>query len=346
MPIIELKIKPDNMFLTLTLYEGLLSLIRNDQRITNFNTDHVEITPDTYRRVFSNIGKNNILLNRAQNLRIDFVGNDLRYKINYKLLKNIGIQPSSEAINNYGELVLSVINNTSSLIDASDDELSYIIKGNTLIVGKSGLKTATAPQLLKIDRYTGFTSLDTDLTLKQIGLKITPNMIILSILGLLSSHISRVEDNTYYFLFYAPDEITGILSTRDRVFLENMLDFKDKVVDELHKLIRSRIPYELILLRIIIDLGLSRTVSELELDHVSLLLYTVKREGQTYKIYGVLPITIYGHPQYIEFLKSSIRDYEGFVDSVTSLFEPGNPLLNAVYSLNRKTPYAEAGHVL
>ncbi|OYT39706.1 MAG: hypothetical protein B6U89_03650 [Desulfurococcales archaeon ex4484_58] len=348
MPIIKFLTKPDNTFLNLSLYEGILSLIKYVASI-DFNENQLIMGNDTYRLFFKLVSSSKEWNTRIAQFRVRFVGNDINHRIPARILRALGIDVGDEKITSYDVFLNYLIKNYERLVDVSDDELVFMLIGNTSIVGKYTKDLLPAPQLFKIERYTSYTSLDTHVTYNQYGLKMTRDLTLISLIGLLSSYTVSAGgrgDFSYYFLFYSPDEISMLLSSRDRDLIDNLYTLKNKLIRKFQQLIKTPLPEDILLLEVMIDLELIKSVRELELDQISFLLYRIVPEGQTYKIYNTSPITIYSEPYYMSVLEKHVKNPDKFLEVLIDALKPENAILRAIYSLSWTEKMLEADQAL
>lgn len=343
MPSIKLYVKPDNTFLTQLIYDGLLTLIHYNRVNTKFNTNTIEIPKDSLRKVFESIKQDKELVEKISEIRLRFVGNDKRHQIPSKILKSIGIIVSRD-INTYGELLNIFLDNAKNIPDLDDLDLIYRISSkDSFIVGEK--EEITAPQLFKIDRYTGFTSPDTKTTYQQYTLRTTSRWMLISLIGILSSYISSYR-NEYYFVFLSPDDIIMLLARGDPNLVYNIMSIKNLLNKKLKDVLKTTIPEEIIVLSILFDLNIIKVITSYEIEHVSFQIYRIASEGNTFKIYSTIPITIYSNPYYLDILKESVKDYEKLVEELNNAFSGNGIIIQAIRSISSKNPYPEAEHVL
>ncbi len=349
MPRIDLLVKPDNTFLSQILYEGLLILIQHSSE-ARIDINSLELPHDVVRRVLKTYRDNDDLRGELNYIKIGFVGNDLRYHIGSTILSNIGIHIDRKiAIKKYVDVINHLLNNVEHVKDLVDDVLIYKISGGKLVIGRKYGEVIGAPQLFKIDRYTGLTSLDTDTTFKHFGTASTIQWILIGILGILSSYVTLAgfkREFSHYFLFLSPDEIVNMLGKGDQGYIYNVMVLKKKLIKRLREVLQRPVFDELLLLEILLDTSLVSELKKLDIDHLSFQLYRVVSEGQTYKIYNILPITLYSKPYYIDLLDRVARDRDGLLDSLRKALDTRGPILRAIYSFHTDNKYVEADHMV
>lgn len=348
MPTIKLMVKPDNTFLNLLLYEGLLSLTRFIGVDARVGINQLELPFNALRRVFKLAGSSRDVLKDIDFIKINFIGNDLVHNIGAKILLRSGVKVAKNVrIRDYTTLIKYLINSASKIIDLKDDELVLRIMRGELVIGRN--KVIGAPQLFKVDRYTGYTSLDAGTTYQQYTIKTSPQWILIGVLGLMSSYVARViakRKASHYFIFLSPDEIVDILARKDPIYVSNIMNLKRKLIERLREIFRRSVPEDLILLKILLDTSLIDELKKLDIDHMSFQLYRLVIEGQTYKIYSTLPITIYSKPYYLEILKGIVSNVDKLIEEVRNSLDPSKPILRAIYSFHTDNKYPEADHMI
>ncbi|MCD6487630.1 MAG: hypothetical protein J7K21_00190 [Desulfurococcales archaeon] len=348
MPRIKLMVKPDNTFLNLLLYEGLLTLIQYSGTDVRININEIELPHDALRRVLKAVRDSEDARKELDFVKIGFVGNDLRHKIGAAILLKTGIPISkSISIKNYASVLKYLVDNADRIFDLMDDELLFNIISGNLVIGRK--KAISAPQLFKIDRYTGFTSLDANTTYKQYGVRASIQWIIIGILGIMSSYVTQAgtkREFSHHFLFLSPDEIAGMVGSRDPVYIFNIMMLKKKLIHRLREILKRPIPEELLLLKILLDTGLIAELRRLDIDHIAFQLYRIVVEGQTYKIYNTVPIILYSMPYYLDLLNRIARDGEKLVESLRKALDTKSPIIRAIYSFHIDNKYPEADHMV
>jgi len=285
MPKVKLFMPADSTFLSSVIHEGLLYLIKNYSQ--NFGLKEIDFNPNFLSRAYSQLDDE-----RINKIRIAMAGND---NLNSKLFEKLGSNLKSKKT--YYDLLVMLKSNSNIIKERDPIELGQRISGKDHLIG-IGKKSdgIAAPQLLKIDRYTGFTSLETPYTSKQFTLYISPEVALIYLIGIYSSFagsIKQQDKNYYFFLFLSPDEILKLLAEGNRNLLDAYMKVKNFAMEELEKVI-SRYPLnELIAIELALNLEIRRLMDSENLDKLSLLLFKIALEGNTYKIYETLPLEIY-----------------------------------------------------
>ena len=343
MPIIKLLVKPDNLFLTHVLYEGILVVLQHNRDYVEITPDRIELPRNALRRAFEDIAMDEKLSKHYRSVSIGLAGNDIKHDLGGKLLGDLGIM-TSEKITGIGQIINAILDNPEHIQDIGDAVLTYTIKRD-FIVGRSGDKLLSGLQIFKVDRYTGLTSLDAGTTYQHYTVRFDPILLFLSILGLASSYSGGTR-NLSYHLFLSPDEILEILIRNDQEYLYNVMSVKRQVVEKLREILRTRLPEEAIILRTLIDLSIQDMLARYEIEYLSLQLYVIAREGNTFKIYNKIPLTLYAHPYYIEVLRNITSDPEKLLEAIQEALEPKSPLITALQSLDTINKSPDASHAL
>jgi hypothetical protein len=281
MPKVKLLMPVDSTFLSSVIYEGLLYLIKNYSQ--NFGLEEMDFEPNFLSKAYSQLDEK-----RINKIRILMAGND---NLNSKLFEKLG--SNLKCKKTYYDLLLTLKNNSGTIKERDPIELGQRISGKDHLIGilkkNDGL---AAPQLLKVDRYTGFTSLETPYTSKQLTLYISPEVALIYLVGIYSSFVGSMrqqDQNYYFFLFLSPDEVLKLLAEGNRNLLDAYMKVKNFAMEELEKVI-SRYPLnELMAIELALNLEIRRLMDSENLEKLSLLLFKIAPEGQTYKIYETLP---------------------------------------------------------
>jgi len=223
--------------------------------------------------------------------------------------------------------------------------ISIKIEKNDMSIGGDEL---TGPQILKVDRYTGITSLEEKYADKTITLRFSRDAMLLLLLGIYSSYI--IFDKPYiYFLFFSPDEVLYILSTpkeeAERLLYSYFL-IKDRTVEKVREILRGLVVNEILFLEIALSIDLQMLMSREGIDRISMILFKIAKEGNTYKIYEQLPIMIYREPPFYRVLKKYVRDPIKFCENLSRELLPNKPILRALRSFSSKNKFTEADNIL
>ena len=327
MVFIKLSISPDTTFLNSLLFEGLLFTIKNASNKIKFEDfDKISVTNGFFEEIYSKLDDN--VLN---DLSINTVGNDEpqqksgkitpgfwqnlfeSFKINFK---------KEEKIQSYGNLLKRFKENNMNLIISRDIEAIFNISGKNFIIDKNEI---TAPQLLKVERYTGITSLESNLSTRQITIRCSREILLLALLGIYSSFVITTRilkgknyKTSYYFLFLSPEESSKLIYERNISLIDTIFRIKDKIKESLKDILDyAQLSPESLIIETLLNLSFIEALEKNNLDKVSLILFRIDHEGQTYKIYEQIPIYIYRRYLAYEILDKYFSKKEEFCKEIS-----------------------------
>jgi len=212
----------------------------------------------------------------------------------------------------------------------SSDLFKIKIQGNSFVIGNGKI---TGFQLLKVDRYTGISSLETNFTTKQYTLRLSIESYLLALLGIYSSFVTYAN-GYYFFLFLSPDRVIDFYFNRPLQKIINFFRIKDKIIDEVREILKKTIVMELMIIELIANTTIMKLMKEVNLDSASLFLFRIAPEGQTYKIYESTPITIYSKPVFHDLCKKYFRSEERFIERIHSMLRPDEVILTRLAKAN------------
>jgi len=339
MPKVKLLMPPDSTFLSSIVHEGILFLISRNHA-QRFGLREIDFKPNFLSKAYSGLDDEKI-----QNIRMVMVGVD---NLNSKLFEKLGSNLKSRKT--FYDLIKMLKDNSTLIKEKEEIELELRISGkdNLLDLRKKSDGIA-APQLLKVDRYTGFTSLETPFTSRQLTFYISPEAALISLLGVYSSFVLSIrqqDQNYYFFLFFSPDEVLKLLFEGNGELVEKYMKIKDYAMDVLRKIIGKYPLNELIAIELALNLEIRKLMDSENLEKISLLLFKIAPEGQTYKIYETLPLDIYRIVPFYEIARKYFGDAEKFIEKLSEVLAPDKIPMEALSSLNRKNRYSEAENVL
>lgn len=339
MPKVKLLMPADSTFLSSVIYEGLLYLIHKDHA-QRFDLREIDFKPNFLSKAYSELEYEKI-----ENVRIAMAGND---NLNSKLFEKLGSNLKSRKT--FYDLIKMLKDNSGIIREKELVELQFRIFGkDNLLDLKRKSEGIAAPQLFKIDRYTGFSSLETPYTSKQLTFYISPEVALISLLGIYSSFILNVrqQDQNYnYFLFFSPDEVLKLLVEGSKDLVDRYFKLKKIATDELRKIIEKYPLNELMAIELATNLEIRRLMDSENLDKFSLFLFKIAPEGQTYKIYETIPLEIYGSISFYEIAGKYFKDADKFIENLSDALSPDKILMEALSSLNKRNRYSEAENVL
>jgi len=313
MSFMKLSISPDTTFLNSLLFEGLLFIMRKGENKIKFEElNRISIANDTLVEIYSKLDDN--VLN---NLSINTVGkNDRPFWQNLFSSFNI-IVKEDDKITSYNHILNKLKSNSKNLIISRDSEIGYNISGKNFIIDKGEI---TAPQLFKVERYTGITSLESDLSSEQITVRCSREVLLIALLGLYSSFIvtTRILSKTsYYFLFLTPEEFSNLIYKKNISLIDTIFRVKDKIKESLKDILDyAQLSPEALIIETLLNLSFTEALEKNNLDKVSLMLFRIDHEGQTYKIHEQIPIYIYRRFLAYEILDKYFSKKEEFCNEV------------------------------
>lgn len=337
MPKVRLSLPIDSTFLSSVIYEGLLYLIPEHSKA--FSLRDIDFENDFLAKAFSQLEDD-----RIANVRIVMAGND---NINAKIFEKIGLALQSKKT--FYDLLKMLKDNSNAikLTKNIDIELKINKKDNLIDLNKKG-DGISAPQLLKIDRYTGFSSLETPYTSQQLTLYTSTEVALIALLGIYSAFVvstRQQQQNNYYFLFFSPDEVLKLLANGNKDLIKAYLQVKDKAREMLSEIIARHYSHELLIAEVALNLEIRDLLKKENLDKVSLMLFKISPEGQTYKIYEIVPLEFFSDTR-LDAISKYFRDQEKLIETLREVVSPRSILLEALASMNRQNRYAEAENIL
>ena len=325
----ELPFPIDGTFLSSAIYEGVLSYYACKK--DNFDCIKKRVRDITSGARFDipSTGKNDQSFFRELGRQYQYTyGEEGTLLFLRNLLENVQESPKLESV----EMQIGNI----------------IFEKDAFVIGN---KNITGLQLFKCDRYSGFTSLETNYTTSQITLRTSPEVALTLLIGVASSFIDRA-DNFYCFLFFSPDEIVRLYSERNNIDLvRKYFMVKDKAIEILRTAYLAASPGEIAIMELALNLKLQEEMNKYNLDKVSFMLFRIAREGNTYKIYEQIPLTLYRRIVFRDIVEKYFKNPERFIKKLSKIFEekdkkPYFRLWNALRSLSRQQPESEASNVL
>ncbi len=345
---VEISLPVDSTFLSEVIYEGLLRYLSNDKSLSKAFRESIDRIPRDKKLTLSGNDVSMIKRIRGKDvLRVGFpeqllqLLNDYSNEVIYERVKNREIHTNLLSLEFINEIL-----NCKKLGDVKiEGRFPIVMKRGEVVIGE---KDVTAPQILKVDRYTGYTSLETEFSSSQLTMYISKEVALLFLLGIYSSFITafRQQQQTYYyFLFFSPDEILKLLREQSDVIRKYFL-VKDATMEKMAAILGKSASNELLLLEILLSVELKELMDKEQLDKISLVLFKIAPEGQTYKIYEQVPITIFREPEFYKVVERYFRNPEEFCIKLSEALAPDKSIFKALASLNTKNKFSEADNVL
>lgn len=331
---IILTLPRDTTFLSNILYEGLLFTTQFSP--TKFDGISVDMPNDFLIATLRNLNDDKI--NR---LRVAMSGND---NANRKLFEVSGINDQSRKT--YYDLLSKIKEYAEKfIVNRASIKFGIDFKRRDMIIDA---KVLSAPQLFKVDRYTGISSLESGYTSQQVTIYTSKEILLLFLFGLYSSFVTSVRQQNqqyYFFLTFSPEEIENILhNLEDREYVRRLFRTKDGIIRILNKVLNKTTLDEILLLEIYLNTEIRRLMEKENLDKISTVLFKIAPEGQTYKIYEQIPVMIYREEQgFYKIIESHFRNPERFLENLSDVLKPDGIIFDALKNVNR---YGEASNVI
>ncbi len=208
----------------------------------------------------------------------------------------------------------------------------------------------TGLQIFGCDRFTSFTSLETEYTTSQITIYTSPEVALVLLFGLASSFVTSA-DNNYYFLFFSPEEVSKLYLEQKKEQIENYFRIKDKAIEILREVYSRTSFNEIALMEITLNLELQELMNMYNLDKISFVLFKIALEGgQTYKIYEQIPIKLYRKIAFRDLIEKHFKNPDELIRRLVKIFKNKNEspyyvIWRALSSFNRQKS-DEADNVL
>ena len=203
-------------------------------------------------------------------------------------------------------------------------------KKNIYIRSERSNDLITAPQILKCDRYTGFSTFEENYFTDQFTLYISQEVALICIIGLTNSLVLRVYDSSkrqdfYYFLFFSPEEVSKLyfnyFERRDIETIRKYHIIKDEATKILREIYQRVSSNEVAITELALNLKFQELLSRHNLDKISFTLFKIALEGNTYKIYEQIPIRVYRKIAFAEVVERYFRNSDDFVKRLSEIFD-------------------------
>ncbi|MEM3480521.1 MAG: hypothetical protein QW576_02410 [Candidatus Korarchaeum sp.] len=338
---VELRLPPDSTFLSQVMYEGLLYLIHSAPQ-SSFGLDGVSLSDGAICRAYEGMSDE-----RIESISVNMTGND---KVD-KLLDAIGVKERPEKKTYRGLLKLLKDKCKEASLMRNRDSITLQIKldRGEIFLDSPHFSELAAPQLFKIDRYTGISAGETGLISKQLGLRSSPEVILIGLLGVYSSHIVTVRQQGsayHYFVFLSVDDMLRVLSSGDRARLEHVYFIKEQLRELLMETLEASVMSEIMTLEVMLSSAIRAELRKRNLDMVGFNVFRISPEGQTYKVYETIPLTVYANPMFYQVLLRRRINAEGVCEALQEALSPNKAIMKALASFNSPKKLSEADSVL
>jgi hypothetical protein len=336
---IKLRMPLDSTFLSQIFYEGVLYIL-NCVPESSFTFDEARLLDDSLCRAYENVADA-----KVEEISIVLTGND---KVE-KFFASLNIAETLPK-KTYRE-VLKILKNSYKNIPITKDVvvLQAEMKGRNVFLDLPERCSLAAPQLFKVDRYTGFSTLEMNTTSQQLGLRASPIAILIGLLGVYSSHIITVrtlESVYHYFLFFSPDEITPLLASGDRNRLLILYGIKEALRELLSRVLRGSVMSEVLVLEVLLNAEIRSKLAIENLDKVGFNLFRISPEGMTYKIYETVPLSLYKDPLFYYIISKRGVEADKLCEKLQGALSPDGVIMEALRSFTSRNKYGEADVIL
>jgi len=336
--IIKLRMPLDSTFLSEIFYEAVVYIL-NCVPDSSFNLDEVRLPDDSLR-----IAYENMVDAKVEEISIMLTGNDKveRFFASLNIAETLPKKTYRE--------VLKILKNSRKNIPITNAVvLQAEMKGRNVFLDLPESCNLAAPQLFKVERYTGFSTIEMNTTSQQLGLRASPIAILIGLLGVYSSHIITVrtlESVYHYFLFFSPDEIASLLASGDRNRLLILYEIKEALRELLSRVLRGSVMSEVLVLEVLLNAEIRSKLAGENLDKVGFNLFRLSPEGMTYKIYETIPLSVYKDPLFYHILSKRGVKADKLCEKLQGALSPDGVIMEALRSFASPNKYDEADVVL
>jgi hypothetical protein len=327
---IKIEYPIDNTFFSSLLFEGLLYIISNNKSDCSFNINEIEFKDKNFiSDIYSNLDDN-----RINDLRLRMVGND---NINRTIFEKFGLNITSKKI--YSDLI-NVLKKESKnfIIDRDSIVISLNLRKNEVLIDVKSKQEGVQAAIFKTERYMGITSTEMNLTNKQLTQYFSKEVALILLLGLYSSFITTIilqKQPYYFFLVFSPEEFIELLSKGNKELIKKFFEIKSEMMQELKSIISKNPSNELILIELILNLKLQKLLRDYNIRKISFTLFKLALEGQIYKIYEQIPLTILSENPFKKIISKISKKTDDLIHNLYWLFtSPKSPVLTGLADNN------------
>jgi len=336
--IIKLRMPLDSTFLSEIFYEAVVYIL-NCVPESSLNLDEVRLPDDALRRAYESMADA-----KVEEISIMLTGND---KVE-KFFTSLNIAETIPK-KTYREVLRRLKNSCKNIPITNAVVLQAEMKGRNVFLDLPESCNLAAPQLFKVDRYTGFSTIEMNTTSQQLGLRASPIAILIGLLGVYSSHIITVrtlESVYHYFLFFSPDEIASLFASGDRNRLLILYEIKEALRELLSRVLRGSVMSEVLVLEVLLNAEIRSKLASENLDKVGFNLFRLSPEGMTYKIYETIPLSVYKDTLFYHILSKRGVEADKLCEKLQDALSPDGVIMEALRSFASQNKYDEADVVL
>lgn len=317
---IELQTPPNESLLSSMLYEGYIRILgecgeeADEDCIANILE---RLLKEIEEKVPKEKEKN------EKHVIFEFVENDSIEKINKKFNRSIDRRGFQDLMDFLKDCVRNQIIQDLVIKAKLSKVKKRSGKGVALLIGTQSFiekgdveEDGYAFQIMKIDRYTGISSMESGLFAKQITTYADLSGLLMFFAGLASSYVVSMKTN-YYFLFFDVATLLSWVLAGGASNMRNWMNIKDELSKKIGERIKKYgdIDDEIILLSVLLSSDLLERLRRSFVNYVGFRLVKVSKEGGTYKIYVNMPLRIY------PYIKLERRGIEGMEKELDKLIE-------------------------
>jgi len=312
----------DGTFLSSLLFEGLLYMVSKYD--CKFNVNEVEFKDQKFAsHIYAKLDDQ-----RIRNLKIPMVGND---NINTKLFEKFGLV-NVKSKKTYSDL-LNVIKGNSEKIMITKDPIviSVNLKRDGIFVDVTDKSEGVQAAIFKAERYIGITSTDTNLTSKHLTQYFSKEVALILLLGIYSSFIATVmmqkRQPSFFFLTFSSEDLIKIFRDGNRMKVETYFEIKSEAMNALRNVILKNPHNELMLTEMALNIQLQKMLKQRNIDKISFTLFKVALEGQIYKIYEQIPLTILSESPFSTIASKFFRRPEDLINYLYRIFSSQDSII-------------------
>jgi len=325
---IKINYPVDGTFLSSLLFEGLLYTISKSD--CNVNTDEVEFKNAKFiSQIYAELDDQ-----RIRNIKVSMVGND---NINRKLFEGFGLTRTSKKT--YSDLFSVLKSIGGNILIMRDPIISVKLKKNCILIDLDDKSEGIQAALFKAERYIGISSAETKLTSKHLTQYFSKEVTLILLLGLYCSFIATVawhrQQRSSFFLTFSTEDIMKMLRGAEKEQIEIYFEIKNQAMNVFRNIILKNPHNELLLTEIALNIQLQKMLRERNIDKISFTLFKVVLEGQIYKVYERIPLTILSESPFSNVASKFFKRAEDLIDYLHWLFSsPNSAILNGLVDRN------------
>jgi hypothetical protein len=326
---IEINYPVDGTFLSSLLFEGLLyTMSKSDCKI---NVNSVEFGDAKFiSQIYAELDDQ-----RIKNIKVPMVGND---NINKKLFEKFGFTGLASK-KTYSDLLNKLKSICEKITITRDLNISAKLKKDYILVDLDDKSEGIQAAIFKAERYIGISSTEAKLISKHLTQYFSKEVTLILLLGLYSSFIATVawqrQQRSSFFLTFSTEDIMKLLRGANREQIEIYFEIKDEAVSALRNIILKNPHNELLLTEMALNVQLQKLLREKSIDKISFTLFKVTLEGQIYKIYEQIPLTILSESPFSKVASKFFKGSRDLINYLHWLFSsPNSIILNSLADPN------------